>query len=100
MFGCNCQKCFGSLSIDSRYQIYELLKKGSLSVGEVVSFVKLTQPTVTYHLKQMEKTGHVKSYKKGKFVYFEINDTCPQTLNRCILRTPVSITLNGKTKNA
>lgn len=100
MFSCNCQKCFGSLGIDSRYQIYELLKKGSLSVGEIVSEVKLTQPTVTYHLKQMESTGLLKSYKKGKFVFFEINETCPQTQNRCILRAPISITLNGKIKNA
>ncbi len=100
MFGCNCQKCFGSLGIDSRYQIYQLLKKGSLSVGEIALEIKLTQPTVTYHLKQMESNGLLKSFKKGKFVYFEINDTCPQTQNKCILMSSISITLNGKIKNA
>jgi len=84
--GCNCQGCFNSLGIDSRYKIYELLKESSnLSVSEIAQKVGLKQPTVTYHLKQMEENGLLKGTKKGHFVLYEINETCPQTLKNCIL---------------
>jgi len=84
--GCNCKGCFGSLGIDSRYKIYELLKNGvNLSVSEIADKIGLKQPTVTYHLKQMEENGLLKSSKKGHFVIYEINDLCPQTLKNCIL---------------
>lgn len=83
--GCNCQGCFGSLGIDSRYKIYEILKGEAKSVTEIANLVNLKQPTVTYHLKQMEETGLLKSHKKGHFVFYEINQTCPQTLKNCIL---------------
>ncbi len=84
--GCNCQGCFGSLGIDSRYRIYDLLKEvSSLSVSEIAVKIGLKQPTVTYHLKQMEENGLVKSSKKGHFVIYEINEKCPQTLKNCIL---------------
>lgn len=84
--GCNCQGCFSSLGIDSRYKIYEILKNGvNLSVTEIAEKIGLKQPTVTYHLKQMEETGLLKSFKKGHFVYYEVNEVCPQTLKNCIL---------------
>ncbi|NBO36240.1 ArsR family transcriptional regulator [bacterium] len=85
---CNCQGCFGSLGIDSRYKIYETLKtNGSKSVTEISKVLGLKQPTITYHLKQMEENGLLKSSKKGHFVFYEINKTCPQTLKNCILVT-------------
>lgn len=83
---CNCKGCFGSLGIDSRYKIYEILKNGvNLSVSEIAEKIGLKQPTTTYHLKQMEENGLLKSSKKGHFVYYEINETCPQTKFNCIL---------------
>lgn len=83
--GCNCQGCFSSLGIDSRYKIYEILKEKAKSVSEIANIVNLKQPTVTYHLKQMELSGLLKSRKEGHFVYYEVNQTCPQTLKNCIL---------------
>ena len=84
--GCNCKGCFGSLGIDSRYKIYEILKNGvTLSVSEIAEKIGLKQPTVTYHLKQMEENGLLKSSKKGHFVYYEVYEICPQTKFSCIL---------------
>lgn len=84
--GCNCQGCFSSLGTDSRYKIYEILKNGvCLSVSEITEKIGLKQPTVTYHLKQMEENGLLKSFKKGHYVFYEVNEKCPQTLKNCIL---------------
>ena len=83
--GCNCQGCFSSLGIDSRYKIYELLKKEAKTVSEIATFIGLKQPTITYHLKQMEVSGLLKSRKDGHFVYYELSEVCPQTLRSCIL---------------
>jgi len=84
--GCNCKGCFSSLGIDSRYKIYEILKNGvNLSVSQLAERLGLKQPTVTYHLKQMEENGLLRSSKKGHFVYYQVNEVCPQTLKNCIL---------------
>ena len=83
--GCNCKGCFGSLGIDSRYKIYEFLKKEAKPVSEIANFIGLKQPTVTYHLKQMEESGLLKSRKSGHYVFYEVRETCPQTLRSCIL---------------
>lgn len=82
---CNCQGCFSSLGVKSRYQIYEFLKSSQKSVSEIVKFIGLKQPTVTYHLKQMEESGLLKSSKEGHFVYYKVSQLCPQTLKNCIL---------------
>ena len=71
-------KCFESLGVSSRMKIYNYLKEsGENPVGEVVKKMKLTQPTVSYHLKEMKKIGLLKSYKQGKEVHYSINKSCP-----------------------
>jgi DNA-binding transcriptional ArsR family regulator len=67
-------------------KIYTFLKqKGSASVSELVSVVKLTQPTVSYHLKEMKDSGLLVSEKKGKEVFYAISGTCPIYEDSCVL---------------
>ena len=68
-------------------RIYEFLSKiGSASVKDVVAVVKLTQPTVSYHLHDMQNNGLLQSKKLGKEVYFEINPQCPISKGICIVK--------------
>lgn len=82
----SCTKCFGSLGIDSRMKIYKFLKEtGKSTVSDVVAIVGLTQPTVSYHLKAMKGAGLLVSSKKGKEVFYSVNDNCPSNSVGCIL---------------
>ena len=83
-----CTHCFSGLGVPSRMEIYQYLReKGSAPVSELVVLVKLTQPTVSYHLKEMKKSGLLTSAKKGKEVIYKISPTCPIYHQECVLNT-------------
>jgi len=84
-----CTQCFKSVSVPSRMIIYNFLNKNNASaaVSEIVNQVSLTQPTVSYHLKEMKNSGLLNSYRKGKEVYYSVNEACPYCKRECVLHT-------------
>lgn len=63
----------------SKRKIYEYLSMaGEKTVTELTVMMKLKQPTVSYHLKQMEKEGLLGSRKDGRKVYYSIKISCPE----------------------
>lgn len=67
-------------------QIYSFLEgKKEANVSEIVENLNLTQPTISYHLKEMEETGVLSSLKKGKEVYYKISHVCPFDDKKCVL---------------
>jgi len=82
-----CTECFKGLSVKSRGEIYHLLQeKGRSTVNEIVNHIKLKQPTISYHLKEMEKIGLLKSKKQGREVHYSVNNKCPWGSDTCILK--------------
>lgn len=78
-----CANCFKSLSVPSRLKIYIYLQqKQNATVNNIVSYIKLKQPTVSYHLKDMESHGLLTSKKLGKEVYYQVAQGC----KNCILK--------------
>lgn len=81
-----CTHCFKTLGVPSRMGIYKYLRdKGTCSVGEVVENTDLTQPTVSYHLSEMKKSGLLKSEKRGKEVFYTISAKCPHMNVECVM---------------
>ena len=73
-----CSKCFRSLGVPSRMKMYIYLQNNNIAtVSQIVEVVALKQPTVSYHLKEMENTGLLISKKVGKEVYYQIGGQCP-----------------------
>lgn len=82
----SCTYCFSTLGVGSRMKIYKFLReKGPKTVTSVVSVVGLTQPTVSYHLKEMKVAGLLTSKKFGKEVYYAVSEKCPVHSKACIL---------------
>ena len=81
-----CTRCFNTLGVSSRMKIYRFLRdSGENTVNTVVDLVRLTQPTVSYHLKEMKDCGILKSRKSGKEVYYSVDPDCPVYLDECVL---------------
>lgn len=81
-----CINCFKNLSIESRIKIFEYLSKlGEKSVGDITKFVNLKQPTVSYHLKEMEASGLLKKRIKGRVVLYSVGESCPHDGHKCIV---------------
>ena len=57
------------------------------TVGEIVNYVGLTQPTISYHLQEMKYHGLLKSKKVGKEVFYSISSICPHFHQECVLHS-------------
>lgn len=81
-----CPRCFRALSTEVRAKIIDLLTDGSEhSVSDIVSHFRLTQPTISYHLSELEKTGLLLSRTKGRFVLYKRNPICKEDKETCLL---------------
>lgn len=68
--------------------IYQyLLTQGQATVTELVSLVKLKQPTVSYHLKELKEAGLLVSKRQGKEMYYMVSGACPHRNESCVLST-------------
>jgi DNA-binding transcriptional ArsR family regulator len=74
-----CVKCFKTVSINSRFKIFEFLKKNKkeVSVSDLVNLTALKQPTVTFHLNKLAQSGLIKKRKAGRMVYCKAIANCP-----------------------
>lgn len=64
---------FKALSDPVRRDILTLLKKGSLSAGEIGSQFDMTGATISYHLSILKKADLVFENKQKNFIYYELN---------------------------
>ncbi|OGC51846.1 hypothetical protein A2982_03925 [candidate division WWE3 bacterium RIFCSPLOWO2_01_FULL_39_13] len=81
-----CSECFKNLGVASRAEIYNFIKSSlKASVSEVTRYVKLRQPTVSYHLKEMTESGLLCRQKNGRQVVYSINTICPHSKTKCIV---------------
>ena len=63
-----------ALSDPNRVKIIKMLQQRALCVCEIQAALKLAQPTVSKHLKQLEEAGLVDSQKDGLWVNYRLTD--------------------------
>ena len=64
---------FKALSDPVRRQILELLKKGSLSAGEIGAHFEMTGATISYHLKILKQADLIFESREKNFIYYQLN---------------------------
>jgi len=69
----NLVKWLKSFSNPERFLILELLKSQSLKLDEIQMFIDKSQSTSSHHIKKLEKTGFIKGWKNGKYIYYALN---------------------------
>ncbi|MEJ2264433.1 MAG: metalloregulator ArsR/SmtB family transcription factor [Anaerolineales bacterium] len=73
-------KLFRGFSDPSRLSILEALRKGPLTVGEIVEVTGLTQSNTSNHLSCLNDCGLVRREQKGRFVHYQLSDERVETL--------------------
>ena len=63
-----------ALSDPNRVRIVKLLQHRTMCVCELQSLLQVAQPTVSKHLKILEHTGLVTSFKDGLWVNYQLAD--------------------------
>ena len=64
---------FKALSDETRLKILTMLVKGKTCACRLLDEFHFTQPTLSYHMKQLTDSGLVKGEKDGKWVYYLVN---------------------------
>lgn len=81
-----CVNCFKNLGVDSRVKIYAYLRlNAEKSVSDITNFIGLRQPTVSYHLQEMLKSGLLSKKSHGKSVLYSVNHDCPHDGHKCVV---------------
>ena len=63
-----------SLADENRLRILLCVTDGKKSVSQIVEELKLSQPLVSHHLKELKRTLLVNVERRGPFIYYEIAD--------------------------
>ena len=77
------QRLLMAISTETRRKILLLLMEGEMNQGEIAEKLGVSQPTISYHMRELEKLGVVKARREGKSVVYSINYD-PETLVRLI----------------
>ena len=72
--GVRMAEIFKVLADPTRLKIVEALELEELCVCDIASLIKLTQPSISHHLKALRQTGVVKYRKSGKMALYSIKD--------------------------
>ena len=69
------EKLVGAIGDSNRMRILLLLSKREMCVCELESALGLPQPTVSHHLGLLEQADLLRRSKKGRFVFYEVQDS-------------------------
>jgi ArsR family transcriptional regulator len=65
--------CFKALSDENRLVIIDMLSCGELCACEILEKLRITQPTLSHHMKILCSCGLVNARKEGKWIYYSLN---------------------------
>ena len=71
---------FKALSDPARREILQLLKRGSMSAGDIASHFDMTAATVSYHLKMLKKADLIWEKKDKNYIFYELNTSVLEEL--------------------
>lgn len=79
---------YKALSDPTRVRILKMLNMRRMCVCELTAILNLSQPTITHHLKIMERAKLIRPRKKGKLTYYEvIEPSIVKDMERILRRT-------------
>ena len=67
------QSTMRALSDPTRREILNLLKKDSMSAGDISGHFEMSVPAVSKHLSILKDAGLIRDRREGKYIYYELN---------------------------
>jgi ArsR family transcriptional regulator len=61
------------LADGTRLKILKMLNQGEKNVSKIVEALKLSQPTVSHHLRRLEEAGLVLKRQYKRWVFYQLN---------------------------
>jgi DNA-binding transcriptional ArsR family regulator len=76
---------FQALADPTRRQILKILRKGSLTAGEIAAQFELTKPTISHHFKVLEAAGLVRSERRATTIVYTLQSNVLEDLAAALL---------------
>lgn len=85
---CDALTFYKSLAEETRLKsLLLLVSKEELCVCDLMSSLDLSQPKVSRHLAELRKNGLVSDQRRGKWVYYRLNDELPAWMQEVLMDT-------------
>ena len=66
-------KVFKALDDEKRLEILDMIRSGEKCACVILKDMKISQPTLSHHMKILCESGIVRGRKEGKWVYYSID---------------------------
>ena len=76
---------FKALGDNTRLKIVEALMSGEANVNSLVGLLGMTQSAISHQLKILKLNGIIKSERKGKEVYYSLDDSHIETIVKTVI---------------
>lgn len=77
---------FQALSEPNRQKILDLLKKGEMSVSEILEHLKVTMPTLSHHLDILKRSDLISSRREGQQMIYSLNLSVLEEITEQIIK--------------
>jgi ArsR family transcriptional regulator len=88
---------FKALADETRLEIIRMLTGGELCAGRILEHFKITQPTLSYHMKILTDCGIVIGTRDGAWMRYSLNPEAMKSL--CSLFRELCRGADGENKN-
>lgn len=72
---------YKALADETRLKIINMLSCGEMCACEILEYFRITQPTLSYHMKILTECGLVKGRKDGSWMRYSLNNELVDSLN-------------------
>jgi DNA-binding transcriptional ArsR family regulator len=73
---CDFNDFVKALADETRQRILTLLQPGEMNESDIVAYINMTQPTISYHLALLRRANLVLARREGKYVFYRANPAC------------------------
>jgi DNA-binding transcriptional ArsR family regulator len=87
------QQTTKAIADQTRREILNLLKRGRMSAGDIVSHFDMTGASISRHLSVLKEADLVRDEREGQFIYYELNTSVLEDVLCWI------VTIRGDEKN-
>ncbi|HBW33958.1 helix-turn-helix transcriptional regulator [Desulfosporosinus sp. BICA1-9] len=76
---------FKAISDQTRLKIVDLLSCGEMCACQLLDNFKITQPTLSYHMRILCDSGIVQGRREGAWMYYSINGTVIENISEFLV---------------
>jgi DNA-binding transcriptional ArsR family regulator len=83
------EKVAKAFSDKNRLKIMQMLIDGQMNVSDVADTLNVEENLASHHLRVLSSLGYLKSDKKGREVYYKVNETKVISLIKDLNKNPI-----------